>query len=251
MDKRIKRRIGVLGILGMFMAIILAQPAVAADIPMNDGDWIGFSSSTGRIEFDDQTPDEIEILDANVGINNQDPAARLEITDTTNTELRLSDSVSSYTDIANVGSGYLYINPSFHRVGIGISSPTATLEVNPTIVTTPDYTGIKSGMTFNPGIGTMTNWWGVYVEAPFISTGSITNKYALVTESDAGNVGIGTTTPDDKLEIEWDTNVDAEFGRGTTDTDITFLTLRNAVGTKCYIYPDVAGTGIVVTTTHP
>jgi len=43
----------------------------------------------------------------------------------------------------------------------------------------------------------------------------------------------------------------AEIGRGTTDTDITYIALRNADGTKCYIYPDAAGTGIVVSTTKP
>jgi len=66
-----------------------------------------------------------------------------------------------------------------------------------------------------------------------------------------GDVGIGTQTPNEKLHVFWDTNVDAELGRGTGDPDITFLSLRNANGTKIYIYPDAAGTGLVVTTTHP
>lgn len=66
-----------------------------------------------------------------------------------------------------------------------------------------------------------------------------------------GEVGIGTSTPAEKLHIEWDSGVDAEVGRGTTDPDITYMALRNANGTKCYIYPDAAGTGIVVSTTKP
>jgi hypothetical protein len=66
-----------------------------------------------------------------------------------------------------------------------------------------------------------------------------------------GNVGIGTTNPQEKLHVWWGTNVDAELGRGVTDPDITYLALRNANGTKCYIYPNAAGDGIVVSTTKP
>lgn len=43
----------------------------------------------------------------------------------------------------------------------------------------------------------------------------------------------------------------AEFGRGTTDPDITYLALRNASGTKVYIYPASGGTTLTITTTAP
>jgi hypothetical protein len=43
----------------------------------------------------------------------------------------------------------------------------------------------------------------------------------------------------------------AEIGRGVTDTDITYIALRNASGTKSYIYPNSGGTGITVSTTKP
>jgi len=45
---------------------------------------------------------------------------------------------------------------------------------------------------------TTTNAYSVYVAAP---EGTITNKYALVTEAGAGNVGIGTITPTQKLDV--------------------------------------------------
>ena len=66
-----------------------------------------------------------------------------------------------------------------------------------------------------------------------------------------GEVGIGTSAPAEKLHIVWASGVDAEVGRGTTDPDITYVALRNANGTKCYIYPNAAGTGIVVSTAKP
>jgi hypothetical protein len=41
------------------------------------------------------------------------------------------------------------------------------------------------------------------------------------------------------------------FGRGETDKNITYVALKNTGGTLCFIYPNAAGTGIVVTPTKP
>jgi hypothetical protein len=65
-----------------------------------------------------------------------------------------------------------------------------------------------------------------------------------------GSVGIGTTSPDEKLEIQWDSSVDLEFGRGTSDTDVTFLTLRSPNGTKYYVTVDNSG-NLTASVTHP
>lgn len=43
----------------------------------------------------------------------------------------------------------------------------------------------------------------------------------------------------------------AEIGRGTTDTSITYVALYNTNGTKCYLHPNAAGDGIVVTSVIP
>lgn len=43
----------------------------------------------------------------------------------------------------------------------------------------------------------------------------------------------------------------ARLGRGETDSDITYMVLRNASGDACYIYPDAAGTGVTVSSTKP
>ena len=40
-------------------------------------------------------------------------------------------------------------------------------------------------------------------------------------------------------------------GRGETDTDITYQTLINEGGDPCFIYPNAAGNGIIVTQTRP
>jgi hypothetical protein len=46
------------------------------------------------------------------------------------------------------------------------------------------------------------------------------------------------------------TGVTAEIGRGTTDTDITYLSLRSANGTLYYLYPDDSG-ALILSTTKP
>jgi len=40
-------------------------------------------------------------------------------------------------------------------------------------------------------------------------------------------------------------------GQGTTDSDISYITLTNASGTVCYIYPNSGGDGITVSTSRP
>ncbi len=40
-------------------------------------------------------------------------------------------------------------------------------------------------------------------------------------------------------------------GRGVNDLNITYLKLYNTNGTACYIYPNAAGTGIIVSPTQP
>ena len=67
----------------------------------------------------------------------------------------------------------------------------------------------------------------------------------------AGRVGIGTTTPDEKFEVEFgNANKDVEIGVGTTDTDVTFITLRSPNGTKFYVTVSDAGI-LSASTTKP
>ena len=59
-----------------------------------------------------------------------------------------------------------------------------------------------------------------------------TNEKKLFIDKTTGNIGIETTKPDEKFEIEWINNRDVEIGRGTTDLDITFISLRDSNGIK-------------------
>lgn len=46
---------------------------------LSDDNWIGLGSGAARIIFDDQTTDQIEIMNANVGIGTQTPATTLDV----------------------------------------------------------------------------------------------------------------------------------------------------------------------------
>lgn len=78
----------------------------------------------------------------------------------------------------------------------------------------------------------------------------------FTTVNTTGDVTIGSTTAGKNLTVygtgtfTFATGVDVVIGRGTTDTDITYIALRSANGTKFYIYPDDSG-ALTTSTTAP
>ncbi len=57
----------------------LTTPTVQTSLTVTDDDWIGLGSSAGRIEFDNQATDEVNILNANVGIGTATPQQELDV----------------------------------------------------------------------------------------------------------------------------------------------------------------------------
>lgn len=41
------------------------------------------------------------------------------------------------------------------------------------------------------------------------------------------------------------------LGRGESDTKVTYIKLFNTGGTACYLYPNAAGNGLIVSTAKP
>lgn len=73
-----------------------------------DDDWLGLGASAGRIEFDDLTIDEVNILDARVGIGTDTPSAALSISQdlaATNSMVELSRLTLNTTGTAANGLG--------------------------------------------------------------------------------------------------------------------------------------------------
>lgn len=76
----------------------------------------------------------------------------------------------------------------------------------------------------------------------------------VVQQKPNGNVDIvaqGNDSATGDINIYFTTGAKAIIGRGTTDTDITFLALTNADAEVCYIYPHADQNAIVVSATHP
>lgn len=61
----------------------------------------------------------------------------------------------------------------------------------------------------------------------------------------AGELVVNVDSTQDVL-VTWGGNVDVMIGRGTTDTDITFIQLRQADGTAYKVY---VASGTITTTT--
>jgi hypothetical protein len=202
-----------------------------------------------------------------------------------------TDSTDFFQVLDDRSSVIMNVDASNERVGIGISDPAAKLEIAGNILfdkdadrtislqtPTSSHAGYK--LTISPGdafdtLGTVGYAGGDLVlhggaGDGGISTGNGGNVYLYggtpdgeATRGDVimlhdgsiklgGEVGIGTNSPDEKFEIEWGSaSIDFEVGQGTTDMDITFITLRNADGEKCYIYPNADQDGIIVSSSKP
>ena len=78
--------------------------------------------------------------------------------------------------------------------------------------------------------------------------------FNIVQQSDGGTLikadeGSGSATTG-YVKVQFAPLVFAEIGRGTTDTDRTYIALTRSDGTKMYLYVDT-GTTLTVSTTHP
>jgi len=205
MDKRIKKRIGALVILGILTAIVLSPVITAVlvvpgppdgRIEMRDNEWIGLAPG-GRIIFDAQgAPDEIEIVGAYVGIGSTDVDAR-------QIPARLYVTSDNLVEPDNIFNGVLF--EQHFRANQDPDFANA-LFINPNLAAgihnNVDYFGIRIQPVIEPGV--ISDWYGICIENPNLQGGAIRqgHNHALVTDLGAGNIGFGTLTPDPNARLD-------------------------------------------------
>ncbi len=168
-------------------------------------------TTAGRIEFDDQAIDEINFLNARVGIGTSTPLTTLDVAGTGRfmATIDVPDNTGAalqylnYTNISdNVGATAtqligLDLQGTVNAAGAGGTQETIGIFVRPLNGSPGAGTQNNYGIRIdNQGLAGSENAYGLYVNA---QTGS-SNNYAAVFSG--GNVGIGTATPAAKLSIE-------------------------------------------------
>ncbi len=79
--------------------------ALSGNIIMADDSWIGLGAAAGRIEFDDQTTDEVNILTASVGIGTSAPNNTIQVANLINFDNTNYQTLLGYTAGASITSG--------------------------------------------------------------------------------------------------------------------------------------------------
>ena len=131
------------------------QISLNDSVEIIDNNYIGLGSAAGRIEFDDQATDEVNILNANVGIGTSTPQQALHVDNSSDRNnmvwigsnsagqgnLRIGNSAADGTGVAEIQAylsnsvSILTLNRLGGNIGIETISPGATLDVDPADVT--------------------------------------------------------------------------------------------------------------------
>ncbi len=196
-----------------------------------DAKWVGLGNSAGRIVFEDDTTDYINLLDANVGIGTTSPERKLEIdsgrirlSGDPVIEFYYSSAIKAYLQY-NVGTDVMSLYHSDTggsqlnllangNVGIGTTNPGATLNVvaNNAEASIETYNLNGSGWAGLEMQNSSASWktflgysnsgdhFRINVNnIPLYLLQSGSEKFTLAT---SGNIGIGTTSPISILDID-------------------------------------------------
>lgn len=176
--------------------------SVFADATADD-DWLGLGASAAKIEFDDQTTDEILLLNSNVGIGTSTPTSTLSVngnisipTQSLGTQpYRMN--IGTYGTISETAGGLAYITGN---------AVAASLTANNQIVKTANDAGQFMRMRYDTGISFHTNITG----GTGTSMSDSTNSRMFIGLD--GKVGINTTTPQFQFHVQTPDNSLAYIG---------------------------------------
>lgn len=207
-------------------------------------------SSNGAVAIYSNEVERVRIDSAgNVGVGTTSPAANLEIKGSAAAlQITTSDYVvgtsgsrtiigfgastgNTYsriqtTDVGGISASDLILQADSGNVGIGIATPVSKLQVTGggatygeaiTWTGATDYGGTNRGYVGYDAAGATT----AYIGNQFVGGDGISSKFQIrmgidpkLTVMNGGNVGIGTTTPTARLQVEGSTNASTGVARG-------------------------------------
>lgn len=154
-----------------------------------DDDWLGLGVAAGRIEFDDQTNDEVNIISPLVGINTSTPSAPLHIYSSGAANETVAGFKIQRSDTNNIAhlqhyfAGISYLSNNLYR---DVSS-VWDLDLD-------TDTGVALILDSRASQG----YFAVYTAPATVGTLTPTERFRV---TNAGRVGIGTTGPDVDLDV--------------------------------------------------
>lgn len=207
----------------------------SSTITMADNQWIGLGASAGYIEFDDQSTDEINFVNANVGIGTSVPVGLLDVAGAI-----YGNNTSNYLDLYTSGNVNLFSRGSMafrfdsdnnqSDRTLSISHDTGTAIVSMTELGLWTINPVTTGTVFDFTLA--TEW----------TTGTIINgAYASSTTQTGDITG---------LKFDFDTNLTGAADSDITGTDIVtnVLTQTGAV-TTTYIGYNISAAGALTQNT--
>lgn len=148
---------------------------------LTDNAWLGLSSSTGRIEFDDQATDEVNILNANVGIGTDTPDVKLDITESQNA------ATEAYVQNPDTGTSAV--------AGLAALSDSAGIAVRAYSGSFSNALLADSGVIFTTSTASNGLTFATDASAPIkFYTAGVSSGTERMSISSAGVVVLGTTT---------------------------------------------------------
>ena len=135
----------------------------------------------------------------------------------------------------DVDNGVLYTDTTNNRVGVGTNSPGATFHVSGGAIRIDDAQQLQFG---NGNVNIRNDSSGrMYLRAPLAYYFEGNGGYKMVLDGNSGNLGIGTTSPADKLHVEGTVRADSPGtsgwvfqGRNNLNTALSGIWFDNGDG---------------------
>ena len=189
---------------------------------------------SGTVVFEDAKLQAVELIAETVTLNNFSVSTATTFQQTTNASnvttntLRFTNPATAFVTTGNVevGTANLFVDTTTGRVGIGTVSPFEKLDVRGAIIApVVSYAGNQDApylIASSPNYTGATTNWGTYgiqhrIKTDSSGTPRITvddgNGNEVFTIKNGGNVGIGTTSPLEKLDVHGVSRISSAYPR--------------------------------------